>query len=126
MSILLRVLLAGACIAAGASSAQAQTLGTYLPGEIYPFYEPYVVPVAPSTNVLGAGPVVVRPSLTAEPPALGPRDLARAFALADVDHDGDLTQAEARRIGIGTEAFNEMDRNNDGVLTRSELEDGLR
>jgi len=125
MPVLLRVLLAGACAAAAASAAQAQTTGTYLPGELYP-YETYVVPVAPATNVLGAGPAAVRPALAAEPPALGPRDLARTFAFGDVDHDGDLSPAEARRFGIGTEAFNEMDRNNDGLVTRSEYEDSLR
>jgi len=125
MTVLLRALLAGACIAAAAFAAQAQPVGTLLPGELYPI-DSYAVPAAPPTSVLGAGPAVVRPGPAAEPPALGPRDIARSFAFGDVDHDGDLTPGEARRIGVGTGAFNEMDRNNDGLLTRSEFEDGLR
>lgn len=53
-------------------------------------------------------------------------DIARSFFLADVNHDGDLTPAEAARLPIRTMGFDQMDRNNDGRVTRSEYEDSLR
>lgn len=53
-------------------------------------------------------------------------DIARSFLGADANRDGSLTPAEARRLTISMMSFEEMDRNFDGLVSRSEYEDGLR
>ena len=53
-------------------------------------------------------------------------DIARSFINADINRDGELTEAEARRLSISMMTFQEMDRNFDGVISRSEYEDSLR
>ena len=53
-------------------------------------------------------------------------DIARSFILADVNRDGELTEGEWRRLSIATMTFQEMDRNFDGRVSRSEYEDSLR
>jgi hypothetical protein len=53
-------------------------------------------------------------------------DQARSFMLADANHDGELTRAEARRLSIVTMSFEEMDRNFDQVISRFEYDDSLR
>jgi hypothetical protein len=125
MSCLIRFLVAAGCVAAAASAAQAQSV--YLPGAIYS-YDGAVISGAPPTNVLGAGPAPTGPRDYLRPGGVGysATDVARSFYFADRDHDGDLTQTEARRLGFSISSFNEMDRNNDGVLSRSEFEDSLR
>lgn len=53
-------------------------------------------------------------------------EIARAFIGADGNGDGELTRAEAARLRLALMSFEEMDRNFDGVITRSEYEDGMR
>lgn len=53
-------------------------------------------------------------------------DIARSFLGADANRDGSLTAAESRRLTISMMSFEEMDRNFDGLVSRSEYEDGLR
>ena len=82
---------------------------------------------APNTAVLGAGPVA-GPSQLQNSGAGGfsAADSARSFFVADANHDGELSRAEARRLSIATQSFEEMDRNFDGVITRFEYDDSLR
>lgn len=49
-------------------------------------------------------------------------DIARAYLEADINHDGDLTRAEAQHLAIAV-PFDQLDRNHDGVLTRFEYDD---
>ena len=53
-------------------------------------------------------------------------DIARSFITADGNRDNELTEAEARRLSISMMTFQEMDRNFDGRVSRSEYEDSLR
>jgi hypothetical protein len=53
-------------------------------------------------------------------------DIARSFLNADANHDGELTEGEARRLSISMQSFQDMDRNFDGKVSRSEYEDSLR
>ena len=59
-------------------------------------------------------------------PGFSAVDIARSFINADVNRDGELTEGEARRLSISMQSFQEMDRNFDGVVSRSEYEDSLR
>jgi hypothetical protein len=52
--------------------------------------------------------------------------LAQSFLAADSNQDGDLTRAEAQRLTIMPASFDEMDRNRDGVVSRSEYDDSSR
>jgi hypothetical protein len=70
------------------------------------------------TNAMGAGPAPRGP--------LTPTDLARAFYEADLNHDGELSRAEASRLTILPAPFDELDRNHDGVLSRFEYDDAFR
>lgn len=54
------------------------------------------------------------------------QQLALAFRAADGNLNGELTRAEAQRLSIMPASFEEMDRNKDGILSRSEFEDGVR
>ena len=54
------------------------------------------------------------------------QQLAQAFRAADANLNGELTRAEAQRLTIMPASFEEMDRNKDGLLSRSEYEDGVR
>ena len=54
------------------------------------------------------------------------QQLAQAFRAADANLNGELTRAEAQRLSIMPASFEEMDRNKDGLLSRSEFEDGVR
>ena len=53
-------------------------------------------------------------------------DIARSFINADSNRDNELTEGEARRLSISLMSFQEMDRNFDGRVSRSEYEDSLR
>jgi len=92
---------------------------------------PVDTPVAPQTSVLGAagygGGAAARqvPMVTAAGPYTAV-DIARSFIGADANRDGELTRAEALRLTIMPYTFEEMDRNHDGILTRSEYEDAFR
>jgi hypothetical protein len=70
-------------------------------------------------SALGAGPLMPLTPLT-------PLQIAQSFVGADTNRDGELTPAEAQRLTIAPFPFEEMDRNHDGILTRSEYEDALR
>jgi hypothetical protein len=58
--------------------------------------------------------------------AYTPTAIAQSFLTADANQDGELTRAEAQRLSIAPYAFEEMDRNHDGVITRFEYEDAVR
>jgi len=82
-----------------------------------------------STAVMGAGAGGSRgPSqyLGSGNPGFSAIDIARSFIMADGNRDGELSEAEARRLSISMMTFQEMDRNFDGVVSRSEYEDSLR
>ncbi|RYY63098.1 MAG: EF-hand domain-containing protein, partial [Comamonadaceae bacterium] len=57
---------------------------------------------------------------------LNPVEVARNFIQADSNRDGELTRAEAQRLGFAPSSFEEMDRDFDGVVTRAEYGDGMR
>lgn len=81
----------------------------------------------PNTSVMGAGAMVAGPSqYGGGAGGFSAVDQARSFFFADANHDGELTRAEARRLSIATQSFEEMDRNFDGVITRFEYDDSLR
>jgi hypothetical protein len=96
--------------------------GVVVRPELFP-----VAPVAPATNVLGAGATVPGPSqYGGGAGGFSATDQARSFFFADANGDGDLTRAEAARLSIRTMPFEEMDRNFDGVITRFEYQDSMR
>ena len=81
-----------------------------------------------ATNTMGAsagapGPAQNVPAGSSGYSAL---QLAQSFRTADANLNGELTRAEALRLSIMPLSFEEMDRNKDGVLSRSEYEDGVR
>lgn len=82
---------------------------------------------ASATTVLGAG-GAAGPSqyLGSGGSGLNAVDVARSFLNADTNHDGELSRAEASHLSISTETFEQMDRNFDGVISRSEYEDSLQ
>lgn len=76
----------------------------------------------PATNVMGAG--------APQPWGVGPGpytvvDAARSFLMADANRDGELSRAEARRLSLGQFAFEELDADHDGVVTRWEYDDAM-
>lgn len=89
-----------------------------------------LVDSVPATQVMGAGGggyTRSAPQYTASGP--GPYtalDVASSFLNADANRDGDLTRAEATRLLIQPFPFEEMDRNRDNILSKSEYEDALR
>jgi Ca2+-binding EF-hand superfamily protein len=52
--------------------------------------------------------------------------LLRPFWGADTNRDGNLTRAEAQTITAVRLNFEELDANKDGMLSRSEFENGVR
>jgi hypothetical protein len=52
--------------------------------------------------------------------------LSQSFLQADANRDGDLTRAEAQRLTIAPLGFDDMDRNKDGLVSRSEYDDSTR
>jgi len=76
----------------------------------------------PATNVMGAG--------APQPSGIGPGpytavDVARSFLTADANRDGELSRAEARRLTLGGFAFEELDTDHDGIITRGEYDDAM-
>jgi glucose/arabinose dehydrogenase len=70
-------------------------------------------------NAMGAGPSVRGP--------LSAVDIARAFFEADVNHDGQLSRAEAQRLSVPLGAsFDDLDRDHDGFLSRFEYQDAFQ
>lgn len=98
--------------------------GAVIPSELPPSG------AAPDTTVLGAGgpgvPGPAQPRLGGGAGGFAAADTARSFFFADANHDGELTRAEARRLSIATQSFEEMDRNFDQVISRFEYDDSLR
>ena len=94
-----------------------------IPTELFPIDSGVV-----ATNVLGAGATTPGPSqyLNSGAGGVSAADAARSFFFADANHDGELTRAEARRLSIATQGFEEMDRNFDPVISRFEYDDSLR
>jgi hypothetical protein len=87
-------------------------------------------PVYPATAVMGAGAGTNLPAARQSVP-MGPGpytavEVAGSFLDADANRDGELSRAEATRLAIMPFSFEEMDRNHDGVVTRSEYGDALR
>lgn len=83
--------------------------------------------VAPPTTSMGAGPAGYGGAAMPSTVATGggpytPVQIAQSFILADANRDGDLTRAEAQRLGIMPYSFEEMDSNHDGILTRFEYD----
>jgi len=73
--------------------------------------------------------IVAEPELVAGPPEAGPLtplQIAQSFLAADRNRDGELTPEEARQLTWVRGAFEDMDRNHDGILTRFEYEDAVR
>jgi hypothetical protein len=70
-------------------------------------------PNAPQTVSSGAGPYTAL-------------QLAESFLRADANRDGELTRAEFQRLTIAPVSFDEMDRDHNGVVTRSEYDDATR
>jgi hypothetical protein len=104
-----------------ADSAPRNDVGSFVPGV------DVTGTVVPSTAVMGAGgsrgPAQY---LGSGNPGFSAIDIARSFIMADGNRDGELTEAEARRLSINMMSFQEMDRNFDGRVSRSEYEDSLR
>jgi hypothetical protein len=77
-----------------------------------------------ATAVMGAGTNLPAPRQGA---SMGPGpytgvEVAGSFLSADANGDRELSRAEATRLSIMPFAFEEMDANHDGVVTRSEYE----
>jgi hypothetical protein len=82
---------------------------------------------AAAVRVVGAGATVPGPGQTpGGAGGISAVDSARAFYLADANHDGELTRAEFARLPFHTQSFEEMDRNFDGVISRFEWDDSLK
>lgn len=52
--------------------------------------------------------------------------ISQSFLAADTNRDGELTPEEAERLTLLPYAFEDMDRNRDRILSRSEYDDSLR
>jgi hypothetical protein len=79
-----------------------------------------------ATAVMGAGAGTNLPA-PRQGASMGPGpytgvEVAGSFLTADANGDRELSRADATRLSIMTFAFEEMDANHDGVVTRSEYE----
>jgi hypothetical protein len=89
---------------------------------------PVEVVNGPNTAVLGAGATVPGPTqyLNSGAGGFSAIDIAKSFYIADANHDGVLTEAEARRLTIQSQSFQQMDRDFDGTISRAEYEESLQ
>jgi hypothetical protein len=79
------------------------------------------------TAVMGAGGEPNGPqALSSGPGPYTALQLAESFLRADANRDGGLSRAEFQRLTIAPASFEEMDRDHNGVVTRSEYDDGSR
>lgn len=84
-------------------------------------------PAVHPTAAMGAGGVANASRMV--PSGAGPYtalQLAESFQRADANRDGELSRAEFQRLTIAPASFEEMDRDHNGLVTRSEYEDGTR
>ena len=84
-------------------------------------------PTANPTAAMGAGGIANASRVV--PSGAGPYtalQLAESFQRADANRDGELSRAEFQRLTIAPASFEEMDRDHNGIVTRSEYEDGTR
>jgi len=92
--------------------------------------EGVVVDAVPATQVMGAaGAGYARSAPQYVPGGSGiysAVDVARSFLQADANRDGELSRAESTRLALMPVSFEEMDRDHNNILTRSEYEDALR
>jgi hypothetical protein len=152
----LRLAVAMALLAAAAGSVQAQTSRRSVrgvpqpmaPAPATPELTPSLVPspaapgttggrasnytaagAAPQSSVMGAagyGAAVAGVSPVTGSGPVTALQIAQSFLAADGNRDGELTRAEARHLTLMPYSFEEMDRDHDGILTRSEYEDAFR
>jgi hypothetical protein len=148
----LRLAVAMALLAAAAGSVQAQTSRRSVrgvpqpmaPAPATPELTPSSVPspaapgtsggrasnytaagAAPQGSVMGAAGYGGVSPVTGSGPVTA-LQIAQSFLAADGNRDGELTRAEARHLTLMPYSFEEMDRDHDGILTRSEYEDAFR
>lgn len=86
---------------------------------------PYTGAAPVDTSTMG-GPAASGMPWTAAAGPISSVDIARSFLGADANRDGELTRAEAARLTIFPVPFEEMDLDRDGILSRSEYDDGVR
>jgi hypothetical protein len=79
-----------------------------------------------STAVMGAGGGPNAPQTVPSSGGYTALQLAESFLRADANRDGELSRAEFQRLSIAPAAFEEMDRDRNGIVTRSEYDDGSR
>jgi hypothetical protein len=119
---------AGLTSGSGAAASTDATIATTAPtGGSYTPGVDVTATAAAATAVMGAGGARGPAQyLGSGNPGFSAIDIARSFIAADVNGDGELTEAEARRLSISMMTFQEMDRNFDGRVSRAEYEDSLR
>lgn len=86
---------------------------------------PYTSAVPVDTATMG-GPAASGMAWTATTGPITDVDIARSFLGADANRDGELTPVEAMRLTLMPRSFEDMDLDRDGILSRSEYEDGVR
>ena len=108
----------GAFVPSSGNGGTTVGIGVTLPSDV----------VVPNTTVMGAGAAVPGPTqyLNSGAGGFSAIDIARSFFMADANHDGVLSPAEARRLTIVTQSFEVMDRDFDGTISRAEYEESLR
>ncbi|MEP6826235.1 MAG: EF-hand domain-containing protein, partial [Ramlibacter sp.] len=99
--------------------------GTPVPGQPGGDTSAVIQPGATTMGAAGGAPGPAQ-SVPSGPSPYSAQQLAEAFRAADANLNGELTRAEAQRLSIMPSSFEEMDRNKDGILSRSEFEDGVR
>ena len=81
---------------------------------------------ANSTSVMGAGGGATAPQFVPSASGYTALQLAESFLKADANRDGELSRAEFQRLSIAPASFEEMDRDRNGIVSRSEYDDGTR
>ncbi len=105
--------------------AQVITPGAVVPGAVY--IDP-TAPVAPAPAAGGTGASGAATALPTDPgmTQVTALQMAQIFRKADANQDGQLTRAEALQLELMPMSFEDMDRNKDGFVSRSEFEDAFR